>query len=205
MFPRSRVRYAVLPTKTSLWFIQFGGRTLSFSSVGSQVFTTRLVNPSSLFILVAVILSLVSLSLMLRSHRFLISFSFRYLSWITLSHRRTHMRYAAFDMSICRSWVGPWCVFFLSLCSFCCSSLGIAFMHPQPRMVPKCISGQGGDWWGHKSFANVHISCVVCFLHCVRMCLMSSVVLHVAQFSLSLSPWKSLHRFPIMNALCIVL
>ena len=48
-FLRFQVHYAVLPTKTSLWFIQFGGRALSFSSIGSQVFTTRLVNPFSLF------------------------------------------------------------------------------------------------------------------------------------------------------------
>jgi len=34
---------------------------------------------------------------------------------------------------------------------------------------------------------------------------MLSVVLHVAQFSLSSSPWKSLHRFPVMNVSCIVL
>jgi len=143
-FPGSRVRYAVLPTKTSLWFIQFGGRALSFSSIGSQVFTTRLVNPSSLFIFVAVILSLVSLLLMLRSHRFLISFACSCFSWITILHRRTHMRYAASNMRICGRRVGPRCAVSLSLCSFPCSSPGITIMQLQPRMVPRCISGQGG-------------------------------------------------------------
>jgi len=157
-FPGSRVRYAVLPTKTSRWFIQFGGRSLSFLSIGSQVFTTRLVNLLFLLIFVAVILSLVSLLLMFRSHRFLISFSCRRFSWMTLLHHRVHMRYADSEMSICRSRVGPWCVVFLSLCSFVCSFSGRALMQPQPRTVPRWISGQGRDLWGHRSFASVHIS-----------------------------------------------
>jgi len=87
--PRLRVRYAVLPTKTSLFFIQFKGSPPSLLRACSQVFTTRLVNPSFLLIRVAVILSMVSLSLITRSHRFLISSSECLLSCMTLSHRST--------------------------------------------------------------------------------------------------------------------
>jgi len=59
-FSGLRIHYAVLPTKTSLWFIQFGGSPLSFSRACSQVFTTSVLNPSFLLTLVAVILLIVS-------------------------------------------------------------------------------------------------------------------------------------------------
>ena len=114
--PRSWVRYAVLPTKTSLLFIQFRGSTPSFLSAGSQVFTTRLVNLSFHFILVAFILSSVSLLLMTWSHRLLTLLLLWGVSCIIPSHCSTQMRYTDLERGICRRQVRPWCIVLLISC-----------------------------------------------------------------------------------------
>jgi len=95
-----RVKYScthdrgLLPTKTSLIFIHLFGRSPSFARTCSQVFTTRLVNPLFLFILVAINLSSESLELIARSHLDWISWWLWIFSWITLSQRRTQIRKA---------------------------------------------------------------------------------------------------------------
>jgi len=194
-FLGSRVRYAVLPTKTSLRFIQFIGSSLSFLSACSQVSTTSLVNPSFLLIIVAFILSVVSLSLIARSHLVLISLSVSIFSCITLSHLRTQMRYADSEMMIWRSQVGPWSVFRLCCGLFPSLSFGCTFMQPHPRIIPRSISGQGVFRCGHRFCARRHISCV---FSCVRMWFIDSVVLHVVHISLSSLPGIGLQYFPIM-------
>jgi len=142
-FSGLRIRYAVLPTKTSLWF-NFGGSPLSFSRACSQVFTTSVVNPSFLLTLVAVILLIVSLSLITRSHLPLISSSECSFAWVTLSHLSTQIRYADSEMMICKSRVGPlrtplpFCLLF-SLCLW----VDHRDMQPLPRMVPRLMFSQG--------------------------------------------------------------
>ena len=145
-----RGRYTVLPTKTSLRLIQFGGMSPSFLSACSQVFITSVVKLFSLLIFDAVILSTVSRSLIACIHFRFILFSVCRLPCMTLSHLSVQMRYADSDMMICRRRVGP-----LSAWFPCCpgASLGplsdLSDILPQPRMVPMSIAGQGMLLWGH--------------------------------------------------------
>ena len=64
----------------------------------------------SFLMIVAVILSLVSLLLIAFSHLATISLPSCLFSCITLSHLRTHIRWAASDISIWSSLVAPFCV-----------------------------------------------------------------------------------------------
>ena len=66
----------LLPTKTSRLFVQSFRRSPSLPKTFSQVFTTNMVNPLFLLILVVVILSSVSLLLIAHNHLDLISCSF---------------------------------------------------------------------------------------------------------------------------------
>src|SRR6266705_1031339 len=77
-------------------------------------------------------------------------------------------------------------------------------MLPQPRMIPRFGSGHGILGCGHAFRARSHISCVVCSLHSVRIWLIDSVVLQVAQFSLSSSPSMFDQYAPVLWVLCIV-
>ena len=101
-------QHVPLPTKTSCRLIQLFRRSLSLARTCSQVFTTRLVNPLLRFILVAMILSLVSLMFIVRSHLFLISQSLCSFPWITLSQRITHIKWADLEMRIWRRREAPW-------------------------------------------------------------------------------------------------
>jgi hypothetical protein len=110
----------LLPTKTSRSFNQFSGGTPCCQSKGSQVVFTRCWYLLSLLILVAVILSLISLVFMAHSHLVWISPSECCFSLITLSHLRIHIRWADSVMVICISHVGPLMLRDRRSCSTCC-------------------------------------------------------------------------------------
>ena len=179
---RSWVRCAVLPTKTSLSYIQFIRSSRSLLSACSQVFTTSSVNPLSCLIVVAYILSVESLSLILRSHHSLISLALCIFPCMVLSHLSVHMRWAASEISIWRRQVGP--CFVLSV--FCWLLLtGASFvsrcMLPHPMIVPMFISGHLMLSYGHVLLACFQIRCVGGALHSVKMWLVVSVTLQVVQ------------------------
>jgi hypothetical protein len=144
-----QVLRVVLPTKTSLSVMQFIGRSLFSVSSCSQVFTIRLVNPSFRLIRVAVILSVVSLSLVTRSHLLSTSLIECCSPWITLSPLISHIRCADSARRIWRSLVGPWRVFFVPLLGSRRLLQDCSFMQPQPRIVPRLRAGQGMLWKGH--------------------------------------------------------
>jgi hypothetical protein len=75
--------HGLLPTKTSLIPIQFSGNSPSLRSIGSHVSLMGFVYVLSHLILVAVILSIVSLSLITRLH--LISISSNLIDCVSLS------------------------------------------------------------------------------------------------------------------------
>jgi len=133
--------HGLLPTKTSQLVIQLCGNGPSFVSNGFHVFTTRFVNLFSCLIFVAIILLLVSLMLMAFLHLVLISLSVCCLSRITLSQRRTHIRWAASDIRIMASLDAPFLSHCLRLFSISCLLLSLLFIHPHPRMSPKVILG----------------------------------------------------------------
>ena len=81
-----------LPTKTSSFVIHLSGRLPSFFKIASQAACVSLMCVIFLFIVVAVILSLMSLLFIVLSHRFLISGSECSLSWMTCSHCSTQVR-----------------------------------------------------------------------------------------------------------------
>jgi len=93
--------------------IQFGGSSLSLFSACSQVFTTRMVNPSCHSFLVVVIF-IIGESLVDNPEppAFYFFCGVCFLC-ITLSHLSTQMRYADSERCICGRQVGPWSVIFL--------------------------------------------------------------------------------------------
>jgi len=156
--PKRRAHRAVLPTKTSLWYNHLAGGSPSFLSAGSQVSSTSFLNLSVLVIFVAVTLSMVSHSLIARSHLALISLSVRGFSCMTLSHRRAHIRYADSDRIIWSSRVGPWRVTFLRRRRVLFLALpGWRVILPHPRIVPRVISGHGIFLCGHSDLASRHM------------------------------------------------
>ena len=105
--PYRRAYHTVLPTKTSRQYGQVSGISPSFLSAGSHVSFISFMNLSERRIFVAVTLSPVSLSLIARCHRALISLSNRAFSCITCSHLRVHTKYADSVIRIWNSRVGP--------------------------------------------------------------------------------------------------
>ena len=135
----------LLPTKTSQLFNQFLGSAPCFSSGGDHVAFTRCLNFASLLILVVEILSSVSLALIAFSQHDLISPSVCCFPLITLSQRRTHIRWANSDIMICIRHVGPLVRRALLSWAVCCSSgwaisLG-AIMLPHPSISPRLMFG----------------------------------------------------------------
>jgi hypothetical protein len=146
---------------------------------------------------------MVSLSLITQSHRPWISWSVCCLSWITLLHLSTQIRYADSERIICSRRDGPWWVLFLFCWSFSLSDC--RFIQPQPRIIPRLISGHGMLQCGHRPCARGHTIWLAHVLYCVRMCVIDSVALHVMHFSLSLYPGMLVQYFPIMWVSCIAL
>ncbi|KAH9056716.1 hypothetical protein EDB87DRAFT_1635018 [Lactarius vividus] len=111
-----------------------------------------------LLILVAVILSLVSLSLIVRSHRHLISWARWAFSWIALSHLRTQIRYADSDMRMCvvavcsdrRGWAG----------SVLFGSVDLPVLRVRGIHIPGSFRSQFGD----SCLGNVARCCAPCFI-----------------------------------------
>jgi hypothetical protein len=100
-----------LPTKTSRrrLFNRSSGMSRYFWRDGPHVYLTRFVKAVSPFILVAMIRSQVNLSFIAFSHLAFVSPSEWFVSWMTLSQRRTQKRWAASDIRICRSLAAPFC------------------------------------------------------------------------------------------------
>ena len=99
-------------------------------------------------------------------------------------------------------WVAMVCgflPFWLSL------SLFGGFGQPTPMMILILISGHGELLCGHVSFARCHIVQLALASHCVSMCSMNSVVLHIGQVPLcsKFSMW--FHMFPTISAWCVAL
>ena len=105
--PYRRAYHTVLPTKTSRQYGQVSGSSPSFLSIGSHVSFIIFVNLTERHIFVAVTLSLVSLSLIARCHRALISPSDRVFSCMTRSHLKVHTKYMDSVIRIWNSRVGP--------------------------------------------------------------------------------------------------
>ena len=181
------VSHRPLPTKTSRMFIQLTGRSWFFSRVFFQVFFINFVYVLFLSIFVAAILSHVSLSFIFLSHLALISSSEWTSSWIILSHRRTHIRWADSEMSICRRRVFPfWTVLVRGFLSFCSWGLFLftMFRHPIPSIIPILMSGHGVSWCGHAFLARFQMIRFGLASHRVSMWFIDSVELHVGQNSL---------------------
>ncbi len=131
-----------LPTKTSRLWSHLCGRTVCFLSTSSQVANTRLVNGLSLRILVAAILSLVSLLLIALYHLAWVSFLVSCFPWMTCSRLITHIRWADSEIRIWSSLMAAF--FFLSSLRSGTLSLilpGVCRL-PHPRIIPRFISGQ---------------------------------------------------------------
>jgi len=110
--PIRQAHHAVLPTKTSLDCSQFACVSFPLLSMGPQVSLISFVKLSFLLIIIAVTLLMVSLLLIARYHLVLISPSDSGFSCITLSHLKTHIKYADSDRRVWRSRVGPQCIIF---------------------------------------------------------------------------------------------
>ena len=111
---------------------------MCFLRTCSHVSLTLLADFSSCLTLVVVILLSVSHVLITCSHLLMISCSEWVRDCITHSHLSTHMRWVASDMRIWSSHIAP----LGGSCRFPFISLGLTSMLPQPRVIPKDISGQ---------------------------------------------------------------
>ena len=169
------------------------------------MFITRFVNLFSHLIFVAIILSLVSLVLMAFLHLVLISLSVCCLSRITLSQRRTHIRWAASDIRIMASLDAPFLSHCLRLLSISYLSLSLLFIHPHSRMSPKVILGHSRCSLGQLCSVRVQIIRMGGSLHLVSMCSIVSVVLHILQHSRWVRAAIVVQNFPIFCVPCIVL
>lgn len=138
----------LLPTKTSRLEIQSVGRSIWLLRTCSHVFFAVWMDLVSRLIRVAVILSSVSLILIARVHLFFISFVVWAMFWITRSHRRTQIRWADSDSRMCSSRVAPFgaVAWFRSLGRVARATISGMRMLPQPRMIPREMSGQ--NWGG---------------------------------------------------------
>ena len=169
--PIRQAHHTVLPTKTSLECIQFACNSFSFLSVGPHVSSISFIKVLFLLIFIAVTLLMVSCLLIMQYHLILISSSDIGFSCITLSHLRTHIKYADLDRRIWRRQVGPWCIVFFCHCGW--YPLGLSdcrLMHLHPRIVPRVISGHGKFLCGHRFLASCHI---------ILVCVCIAVVPHL--------------------------
>ena len=175
-----------------------------------QVAFTSLVKVASRWILVAVILSIVSLSFIALVHLALISWSVccTLFLCITRSHLSTQIRWLASDIRICRSLVRPFVFVDATVCSsFCCLPFSGRDICPTLNMVPIVIMGHSCHSRGQCSSAFLHIRSLAFALHSSMMCCIVSTdpSRHVLQNCLCSRPRTSFHLSPIMNALCIAL
>jgi hypothetical protein len=175
--------------------------------MSSHVCLTSRMEVLSRFILVAITLSSVSLVLMALIHRDLISVTVWERSFITRLQRSTQIRCADSDIMICRSLFFPllfvlpsfWLQLLLSLLF-----LGMVRL-PQPRIVPRLISGHSSGEWGHLALARGHMVLTGSAVQPIRICSMDSVVRHLEHWPLVLYPGMFVQKLPIMYALCMAL
>jgi hypothetical protein len=147
----------------------------------------RLVKDLLRLILVAVILSVVSLSLITLFHLVLTSWSVCCLSFLcmTLSHLITQMRWLASDIRIRKSLVLPFVLIVLALFSPSgCLPCSWRSILPMPSMVPSLTSGHLCHSCGHSSLARFHISSRAFALHSSKMCVIDSSVLQILHIAL---------------------
>jgi hypothetical protein len=153
--------------------------------IGSQVDVTLLVNVWSRLTRVAITLSSASRMLIARSQRAWISLSLCVLSCITLSHRRTQMRWIDSAIRIWRRREAPQLVLFCGVWFtlwICSGSAGRGrWMDPHPSATPMLGIGHFSGAWGHSLFARSHIVLTGHSWQCISMCSMVSVVLQRRQ------------------------
>ena len=133
----------LLPTKTSLFRSHPSGSSPAKLRASSHVCFVIFCRCLLWFVLVASILSSMSLLLIVCCQRLSISPSECILPRITLSHRRTQIVYADSVIKICSNLIAPWVFCFLRVSSFVWGRSG-AVMLPAPSMIPIVRSGQGG-------------------------------------------------------------
>lgn len=169
-----------------------------------QVASVRRVVLLSRLIFVAMILSMVNLSLIAFFQRAMISW-FGWTSWlIDLPHLGTHIRWLASEIRICRSLVFPWDVIDIGLGPVCSGLLlSGREMLPAPSIVPIVISSHSDGSWGQSSRARVHIRWRAVELHSRRICCIDSVTPQMSNFPLSAWTGIFLHLSPIIYASCI--
>ena len=197
--------HALLPTKTSRFCIQSSGSVHVFLRTFSQVDFTLLIVVLSRFIIVAMILSSVSLLFMFFVHLVVISLVSWVFPWITRSHLSTHTKWADSVMRICSSRAAPAEVCGLRFPSSFMFGRSLFWMLPHPRIIPSEISGHRGFSRGQWFFAIIQIVRVGAALQWMRMWLIDSGALHVWQFCLSSYPGMCVQKLPIFWVSCIAL
>ena len=106
-------------------------------------------------------------------------------SWMTLSHCMIQIRYAVFEMIICRSLKAPLRLtdntdIFCYLYALLVLESG-RLMHSTPIIRPRLISGHGVCVCGHNHFVRSQATCFMFVRHCVRMCSIDSICWHIMQ------------------------
>ncbi len=195
--PVSRCYY---PLKTSRCCCQFRCGMLAFIKVFFQVAFVRFISLGSLFILVVIIRSLVSLSFIFLIHLLVISLLVWFFPCMTLSHLMTHTRWLASDIRICSSLVLPLISIDLVFSASWRASVSARLIQPMPIIVPKVICGQCWRPCGHSALAFLQISFRALDLHSSRICCMDSVLLQMVQVSRCSMFGMPLHFSPIMYA-----
>lgn len=78
-----------------------------------------------------------------------------------------------------------------------------AFRQPTPMTIPILISGHGVSLCGHVPLARCHIVWFALVLHCISICSMDSMVLHIGQVPLCLKFGTWFHTLPTISAWCV--
>ena len=193
--------YPLIPTKTSRFRNQLTGSVPFLFRSFFHVSFINWVYFLSRLVWLALMRSVVSLSLITRSHRFWITCSFIASSCMTCLHLRTHTRWAASDMKIWRS----------RRIAFCFSEGGWwrsarlwggrpsgRDRVPTPSTIPRFMFGHSSGAWGHMCCASSHTLLLDRALHPVSICPMLSSASHIAQCCLISYPGMCLHIGPTM-------
>ena len=205
MWPSSgNARCTLLPTKTSLFWIQLWGSEYLVSRFLHVAFIS-LVYCFSHLIFVAVILSSVNLLFMAFDQRASTSLMEWFLSWIILLHLSTQIRCATSEIRIWRSWVAPFWFVVVCLCSGGHLGCVWADRFSHPRMIPRDISGHLYCSWSHASLVHLHIAAVVVCVQPIGICSMDSVISQVLQSPLLSKPCMWYHTSPTIGVLCSAL
>jgi len=78
-------------------------------------------------------------------------------------------------------------------------------MHPQPRIIPRSVSGQGMLVWGQTPLASLQIRRVGLLRQCIRIWLIDSVIPQVVHKWRSATLGMRDQKCPILNTSCVAL